>query len=57
MNPVTVQDILEAGKHASLTGNVLTEWAEKGSQPRPRPKREASQHPALPAPAQSLYPL
>ncbi|MDR7084569.1 DNA replication protein DnaC [Arthrobacter ginsengisoli] len=31
MNPVTVQDILEAGKHASLTGSVLTEWAEKGT--------------------------
>ncbi|MFJ6281401.1 IS21-like element helper ATPase IstB [Arthrobacter subterraneus] len=31
MNPVTVQDILEAGKHASLTGSVLSEWAEKGT--------------------------
>ncbi|MCO4250994.1 IS21-like element helper ATPase IstB [Pseudarthrobacter raffinosi] len=31
MNPITVQDILEAGKHASLTGSVLTEWAEKGT--------------------------
>jgi len=31
MNPVTVQDILEAGKHASLTGSVLTEWADKGT--------------------------
>lgn len=29
MNPITVQDLLEAGKHASLTGSVLTEWAEK----------------------------
>ena len=24
MNPITVQDILEAGKHTSLTGSVLT---------------------------------
>ena len=31
MNPITVQDIIEAGKHASLTGSVLTEWAEKGT--------------------------
>jgi DNA replication protein DnaC len=31
MNLITVQDILEAGKHASLTGSVLTEWAEKGT--------------------------
>ncbi|WP_211878564.1 IS21-like element helper ATPase IstB [Pseudarthrobacter albicanus] len=31
MNPITVQDILDAGKHASLTGSVLTEWAEKGT--------------------------
>lgn len=31
MNTITVQDILEAGKHASLTGSVLTEWAEKGT--------------------------
>ena len=34
MNPtttVTVQDILEAGKRTSLTGSVLTEWAEKGT--------------------------
>ncbi len=31
MNPVTVQDILEAGKHAALTGSVLSEWAEKGT--------------------------
>ena len=31
MNPITVQDILEAGKHASLTDSVLTEWAEKGT--------------------------
>ena len=31
MNPITVQDLLEAGKHASLTGSVLTEWAEKGT--------------------------
>ncbi|GAA4364251.1 ATP-binding protein [Paeniglutamicibacter cryotolerans] len=31
MNPITVQEILEAGKHASLTGSVLTEWAEKGT--------------------------
>jgi DNA replication protein DnaC len=31
MNPITVQDILEAGKHTSLTGTVLTEWAEKGT--------------------------
>ncbi|MDJ0358201.1 ATP-binding protein [Paenarthrobacter sp. PH39-S1] len=31
MNPITVQDILEAGKHASLTGSVLGEWAEKGT--------------------------
>jgi DNA replication protein DnaC len=27
----TVQDILEAGKQASLTGTVLAEWAEKGT--------------------------
>lgn len=31
MNPITVQDILEAGKHASLTGSVLSEWAQKGT--------------------------
>ena len=31
MNPITVQDILEAGKHAALTGSVLSEWAEKGT--------------------------
>jgi DNA replication protein DnaC len=31
MNPITVQDIIEAGKHAALTGSVLTEWAEKGT--------------------------
>jgi DNA replication protein DnaC len=31
MNPITVQDILEAGRHAALTGSVLTEWAEKGT--------------------------
>jgi DNA replication protein DnaC len=31
MNPITVQDILEAGKRTSLTGSVLTEWAEKGT--------------------------
>lgn len=31
MNPITVQDLIEAGKHASLTGSVLTEWAEKGT--------------------------
>ncbi len=31
MNTITVQDVLEAGKHASLTGSVLTEWAEKGT--------------------------
>jgi DNA replication protein DnaC len=31
MNPITVQDILEAGKHTSLTGSVLSEWAEKGT--------------------------
>ena len=31
MNPITVQDLLEAGKQASLTGSVLTEWAEKGT--------------------------
>jgi DNA replication protein DnaC len=31
MNPITVQDILDAGKHASLTGSVLSEWAEKGT--------------------------
>ena len=30
MNPITVQDLLEAGKRASLTGSVLSEWAEKG---------------------------
>lgn len=31
MNPITVQDILEAGRHAALTASVLTEWAEKGT--------------------------
>lgn len=31
MNPITVQDLLEADKHASLTGRVLTEWAEKST--------------------------
>ncbi|GAA3326908.1 IS21-like element helper ATPase IstB [Paeniglutamicibacter sulfureus] len=31
MNPITVQDLLDAGKHASLTGSVLSEWAEKGT--------------------------
>lgn len=31
MSTITVQDLLEAGKHASLTGSVLTEWAEKGT--------------------------
>ncbi len=31
MNPITVQDIIEAGKHASLTGSVLSEWAQKGT--------------------------
>ena len=31
MSPVTVQDITEAGKHASLTGSVLSEWARKGT--------------------------
>jgi len=31
MNPITVQDIIEAGKHAALTGSVLSEWAEKGT--------------------------
>jgi len=31
MNPITIQDIIEAGKHASLTGSVLSEWAEKGT--------------------------
>lgn len=31
MNPITVQDIVEAGKHASMTGSVLEEWAQKGT--------------------------
>ncbi len=31
MSTITVQDLLEAGKHASLTGSVLTDWAEKGT--------------------------
>ncbi|WP_026551151.1 IS21-like element helper ATPase IstB [Arthrobacter sp. H20] len=31
MNSITVQDILEAGKQSSMTGSVLTEWAEKGT--------------------------
>lgn len=31
MSTITVQDLLEAGKHASLTGSVLNEWAEKGT--------------------------
>ncbi|MFL4479423.1 hypothetical protein ACIPUB_14245 [Paeniglutamicibacter sp. ORCA_105] len=31
MNPITVQDLLGAGKHASMTGSALTEWAEKGA--------------------------
>lgn len=29
MNPITVQDILDAGKQASMTGSVLGEWAQK----------------------------
>jgi DNA replication protein DnaC len=35
MSTVTVQDILEAGRQASLTGSVLAEWAQKGT-PRQR---------------------
>ncbi|MEO8223123.1 MAG: ATP-binding protein, partial [Specibacter sp.] len=31
MNTPTIQDILDAGKHSSMTGSVLTEWAEKGT--------------------------
>ncbi len=31
MSTPTIQDILEAGKHASMTGSVLTEWAQKGT--------------------------
>lgn len=31
MSTITVQDLLEAGKHASLTGSVVNEWAEKGT--------------------------
>lgn len=31
MSIISVQDLLEAGKQASLTGSVLTEWAEKGT--------------------------
>lgn len=31
MNMITVQDILNAGKHASMTGNVLDQWAQKGT--------------------------
>lgn len=31
MNTITVQDILEAGKNATLTGSVLAEWAQKGT--------------------------
>ena len=42
MNPITVQDIIEAGKHASLSGSVLTEWAEKGT-----PKQRENLHGVL----------
>lgn len=31
MSLISVQDILEVGKQASLTGSVLAEWAEKGT--------------------------
>ncbi|TFB76677.1 hypothetical protein E3O06_01695 [Cryobacterium glaciale] len=31
MATATVQDIIEAGRQASLTSTVLTEWAEKGT--------------------------
>lgn len=31
MSTITVQDIIEAGRQASLTSTVLAEWAEKGT--------------------------
>jgi hypothetical protein len=31
MSQVTVQHIIDAGRHASLTGTVLAEWAAKGT--------------------------
>lgn len=31
MSVISVQDIIEAGRRASLTSTVLTEWAEKGT--------------------------
>ena len=31
MNPITVQDIIEAGRQAALSGTVLAEWAQKGT--------------------------
>jgi len=31
MSTPTIQDILDAGKHSSMTGSVLSEWAEKGT--------------------------
>ncbi|MBG6060099.1 hypothetical protein RCH16_003581 [Cryobacterium sp. MP_M5] len=31
MSLVTVQDIIETGRQASLTNTVLAEWAEKGT--------------------------
>lgn len=30
MSTTTVQDVIDAGRQASLTGSVLAEWAEKG---------------------------
>lgn len=35
MNTISIHDIIEAGRQASLTSTVLTEWAEKGT-PRQR---------------------
>lgn len=31
MSAPTIEDILDAGKHASMTGSVLAEWAQKGT--------------------------
>jgi hypothetical protein len=31
MSLITVQDIIETGRQASLTNTVLAEWAEKGT--------------------------
>lgn len=35
MNPITAQDVIEAGRHTSLTSDVLADWAERGT-PRQR---------------------